>query len=129
MLAHYVDQDGKSIADDETLTGKIGDDYPVKEIAGYVIQTKPTGKFSASVTEVTYVYTNQVKVLAHYVDQDGKPIADDETISGKIGDDYPAKEIAGYVIQTKPSGKFSASVTEVTYVYTNQVKVLAHYVD
>ena len=129
VLAHYVDQDGKPIADDETLTGKIGDDYPAKEIAGYVIQTKPSGKFSASVTEVTYVYTNQVKVLAHYVDQDGKPVADDDTISGKIGDDYPAKEIAGYVIQTKPSGKFSASVTEVTYVYTNQVKVLAHYVD
>ena len=129
VLAHYVDQDGKPIADDDTLTGKIGDDYPVKEIAGYVIQTKPSGKFSASVTEVTYVYTNQVKVLAHYVDQDGKPIADDETLSGKIGDDYPAKEIAGYVIQTKPSGKFSATVTEVTYVYTNQVKVLAHYVD
>ena len=129
VLAHYVDQDGKPVADDETISGKIGDDYPVKEIAGYVIQTKPSGKFSASVTEVTYVYTNQVKVLAHYVDQDGKPVADDETLSGKIGDDYPAKEIAGYVIQTKPSGKFSASVTEVTYVYTNQVKVLAHYVD
>ena len=129
VLAHYVDQDGKPVADDETISGKIGDDYPVKEIAGYVIQTKPSGKFSASVTEVTYVYTNQVKVLAHYVDQDGKPVADDETISGKIGDDYPVKEIAGYVIQTKPSGKFSASVTEVTYVYTNQVKVLAHYVD
>ena len=129
VLAHYVDQDGKPVADDETLSGKIGDDYPAKEIAGYVIQTKPCGKFSASVTEVTYVYTNQVKVLAHYVDQDGKPIADDETVSGKIGDDYPDKTIEGYVIQTKPSGKFSATVTEVTYVYTNQVKVLAHYVD
>ena len=129
VLAHYVDQDGKPVADDETLSGKIGDDYPAKEIAGYVIQTKPSGKFSASVTEVTYVYTNQVKVLAHYVDQDGKPIADDETVSGKIGDDYPDKTIEGYVIQTKPSGKFSATVTEVTYVYTNQVKVLAHYVD
>ena len=129
VLTHYVDQDGKLIADDETISGKIGDDYPAKEIAGYVIQTKPSGKFSASVTEVTYVYTNQVKVLAHYVDQDGKPIADDETVSGKIGDDYPDKTIEGYVIQTKPSGKFSATVTEVTYVYTNQVKVLAHYVD
>ncbi|WP_294762456.1 MucBP domain-containing protein [uncultured Lactobacillus sp.] len=129
VLAHYVDQDGKSIADDETLSGKIGDDYPAKEIAGYVIQTKPAGKFSGTEAEITYVYTNQVKVLAHYVDQDGKPIADDETISGKIGDDYPAKEIAGYVIKSKPSGKFSATVTEVTYVYTNQVKVLAHYVD
>ena len=129
VLVHYVDQDGKPIADDETLSGKIGDDYPAKEIAGYVIQTKPSGKFSASVTEVTYVYTNQVKVLAHYVDQDGKPIADNETLTGKIGDDYPAKEIAGYVIQTKPAGKFSGTETEVTYVYTNQVKVLAHYVD
>ena len=129
VLAHYVDQDGKLIADDDTLTGKIGDDYPAKEIAGYVIQTKPVGKFSGTETEVTYVYTNQVKVLAHYVDQDGKPIGDNETISGKIGDDYPDKTIEGYVIQTKPSGKFSATVTEVTYVYTNQVKVLAHYVD
>ena len=129
VLAHYVDQDGKPIAADETLTGKIGDDYPDKTIEGYVIQTKPTGKFSATVTEVTYVYTNQVKVLAHYVDQDGKPIAADDTLTGKIGDDYPAKEIAGYVIQTKPNGKFSGTETEVTYVYTNQVKVLAHYVD
>ena len=131
VLAHYVDQDGKPVADDETISGKIGDDYPAKEIAGYVIQTKPAGKFSSTETEVTYVYTNQVKVLAHYVDQDGKPIASvpDETLSGKIGDDYPNKTIKGYVIQTKPSGKFSTTVTEVTYVYTNQVKVLAHYVD
>ena len=129
VLAHYVDQDGKPVADDDTLTGKIGDDYPAKEIAGYVIQTKPVGKFSGTETEVTYVYTNQVKVLAHYVDQDGKPVADDGTLTGKIGDDYPAKEIAGYVIQTKPAGKFSGTETEVTYVYTNQVKVLAHYVD
>ncbi|WP_294891913.1 MucBP domain-containing protein [uncultured Lactobacillus sp.] len=129
VLAHYVDQNGKPVADDDTLNGKIGDDYPDKTIEGYVIQTKPSGKFSGTETEVTYVYTNQVKVLAHYVDQDGKPIADDDTLAGKIGDDYPAKEIAGYVIQTKPTGKFSASVTAVTYVYTNQVKVLAHYVD
>ncbi|AIS09772.1 hypothetical protein LACWKB8_1517 [Lactobacillus sp. wkB8] len=129
VLAHYVDQDGKPIATDETLTGKIGNDYPDKTIAGYVIQTKPAGKFSATVTEVTYVYTNQVKVLAHYVDQDGKSVAEDETLNGKIGDDYPDKTIAGYIIQTKPSGKFSSSETEVTYVYTNQVKVLAHYID
>ena len=129
VLAHYVDQDGKSIAADETLSGKIGDDYPAKEIAGYVIQTKPAGKFSDTETEVTYIYTNQVKVLAHYVDQDGKTIADDDTLNGKIGDDYPDKTIAGYVIQTKPAGKFSGTETEVTYVYTNQVKVLAHYVD
>ena len=134
VLAHYVDQDGKPIADDETISGKIGDDYPAKEIAGYVIQTKPTGKFSASVTEVTYVYTNQVKVLAHYVDQDGKPIAGvtDETLTGTIGDPYPdsaVKDIKGYTLKTKPTGKFSGTETEVTYIYAKLVTVVAHYVD
>ena len=136
VLVHYVDQDGKPIAGapDQTISGIIDQPYPdnvVKDIKGYILKSKPSGKFSGTETEVTYVYTNQVKVLAHYVDQDGKPIASvpDETLSGKIGDDYPNKTIEGYVIQTKPSGKFSTTVTEVTYVYTNQVKVLAHYVD
>ena len=133
VLVHYVDQDGKPIvgAPDQTISGIIGQPYPdnvVKDIKGYTLKTKPTGKFSSTETEVTYIYTNQVKVLAHYVDQDGQPIADDDTLTGKIGDDYPDKTIEGYVIQTKPIGKFSATVTEVTYVYTNQVKVLAHYV-
>ena len=124
VLVHYVDQDGKPIAGapDQTISGIIGQPYPdnvVKDIKGYILKSKPSGKFSGTETEVTYVYTNQVKVLAHYVDQDGKPIVDDDTLTGKIGDDYPYKTVEGYIIQTKPTGKFSPTVTEVTYVYTN----------
>ena len=128
VLAHYVDQDGKPIAGvtDETLTGTIGDPYPdsaVKDIKGYTLKTKPTGKFSGTETEVTYIYAKLVTVVAHYVDQDGKPIAGitDEHLTGAIGDPYPdsaVKDIKGYTLKTKPTGKFSGTETEVTYVYT-----------
>ena len=128
VLAHYVDQDGKPIAGvtDEHLTGAIGDPYPdsaVKDIKGYTLKTKPTGKFSGTETEVTYIYAKLVTVVAHYVDQDGKPIAGitDEHLIGAIGDPYPdsaVKDIKGYTLKTKPTGKFSGTETEITYVYT-----------
>ena len=133
VLAHYVDQDGKPIAGvtDEQLTGAIGDPYPgsaVKDIPGYTLKTKPTGKFSSTETEVTYVYAKLVTVVAHYVDQDGKPIAGitDEQLTGAIGDPYPdsaVKDIKGYTLKTKPTGKFSGTETEVTYVYTKNAPV------
>ena len=133
VLAHYVDQDGKPIAGvtDETLSGKIGDPYPgsgVKDIKGYTLKTKPTGKFSSTETEVTYVYAKLVTVIAHYVDQDGKPISGitDEHLTGAIGDPYPdsaVKDIPGYTLKTKPTGKFSGTETEVTYVYTKNASV------
>ena len=133
VLAHYVDQDGKPIAGvtDETLTGTIGDPYPgsaVKDIKGYTLKTKPTGKFSSTETEVTYIYAKLVTVIAHYVDQDGKPIAGitDEQLTGAIGDPYPdsaVKDIKGYTLKTKPTGKFSGTETEITYVYTKNASV------
>ncbi|WP_294757461.1 MucBP domain-containing protein [uncultured Lactobacillus sp.] len=135
VIAHYVDQDGKPIAADETLNGKIGDPYPdsaVKDISGYTLKTKPTGKFSGTETEVTYIYAKLVTVIAHYVDQNGKPVAEDETLNGKIGDPYPdsaVKDISGYTLKTKPTGKFSSTETEVTYIYAKLVTAIAHYVD
>ncbi|WP_294955760.1 MucBP domain-containing protein, partial [uncultured Lactobacillus sp.] len=134
VTVHYLDETGKKLVEDKILNGKIGDSYnsEPQDIAGYVLKTTPAnakGTYTDKVQEVTYVYTNQVKVLAHYVDQDGEPIADDETLSGKIGAPYPdnaVKDIKGYTLKTKPTGKFSSTETEVTYIYTNQVKVLAH---
>ena len=133
VTVHYLDEAGQKLVEDKILSGKFGDSYSSdpQDIAGYVLKTTPAnakGTFTDASQEVTYVYTNQVKVLAHYVDQDGKPIAGvtDEHLTGAIGDPYPdsaVKDIKGYTLKTKPTGKFSGTETEITYVYTKNASV------
>ncbi|WP_278955677.1 MucBP domain-containing protein, partial [Lactobacillus apis] len=137
------DENGQSIADDETLSGKLDDQYEAepKDITDYVLVETPDnakGTFSNVSQEVTYVYSKKTvsNVTVHYRDETGKSIADDKVLSGKLDDQYEAepKDITDYVLVETPDnvkGTFSTTPQEVTYVYTKKTvsNVIVHYQD
>ena len=62
VIVHYQDEQGRTIAPNEILSGNTGDGYvsAAKEIAGYTLKTRPknaTGFFSATIQNVIYVYS------------------------------------------------------------------------
>ncbi|GGG38070.1 surface protein [Lactobacillus apis] len=62
VIVHYQDEQGRTIAPNEILSGNIGDGYvsTAKEIAGYTLKARPknaTGFFSDATQNVTYVYS------------------------------------------------------------------------
>lgn len=62
VTVHYVDDQGKTLAKDQTLTGELGSDYRSEalNLTGYKLTKTPenaTGKFTSNVQTVTYVYT------------------------------------------------------------------------
>ena len=64
----------------------------------------------------------KAKVIAHYVDQDGNRIADDEIINGYVDDAYKTiqKLIEGYEfdkLEGNPEGIMTIKDIEVTYIY------------
>ena len=147
VIVKYVDENGNEIATSTTKKGTIGTSYTTtaKTISGYDLKTTPsnaTGKFTASTTIVTYVYSevgfNEAMVIVKYVDEDGNEIASSTTKTGLVGESYTttAKTISGYNLKTTPSnatGKFAASTTIVTYVYSKadaeKGTVVVKYVD
>ena len=62
VIVHYQDEQGRTIAPNEVLSGNIGDGYvsAAKEIAGHALKTRPKnaiGFFSDITQNVTYVYS------------------------------------------------------------------------
>ncbi|NAB10767.1 hypothetical protein GUI49_06145 [Enterococcus mundtii] len=143
VTVNYVDEDGNKLADPETLTGKIGENYQTsaKDIPNYVLKETPSnaqGTFSDQAQTVTYVYEKAEgeAVTVNYVDEDGKALADPETLTGKIGESYETapKEIKDYVVKETPKnaqGTFSDQAQTVTYVYEKAEgeAVTVNYVD
>ncbi|MBO0451349.1 MucBP domain-containing protein [Candidatus Enterococcus murrayae] len=132
VTVRYHDEAGEQIADEEILTGNIGEEYisEQKVIGGYTfkeVQGNPTGPFTAQPQTVTYVYTkNPVQagdVTVKYQDTEGNPIADEEILTGTIGEEYVSEQkvIDGYTfkeVQGNATGPFTAQPQTVTYVYT-----------
>ncbi|GAB7391010.1 MucBP domain-containing protein [Lactococcus garvieae] len=134
VTVKYEDESGKSIADEETLQGKVGEDYNSvqKDIEGYTFKEvkddNASGKFTDQAQTVIYIYTkNPVAgkdVTVKYEDESGKSIADEETLQGNIGEEYNSiqKDIDGYTFKEvkddNPSGKFTDQGQTVIYIYT-----------
>ncbi len=128
VTVKHVDENGKEIASQETLTGQKGAAYTTKPAAvvGYKVKTVPsnaTGVFTEQPITVTYTYvaceTGTVNVV--YEDTDGN-VLDTETLVGEVGTAYTteAKEIKGYTLSKTPSnatGKYTKADITVTYVY------------
>jgi LPXTG-motif cell wall-anchored protein len=76
----------------------------------------------------TYIWQRQPvagkDVTVKYEDESGKSIADEETLQGKVGEDYNSvqKDIEGYTFKEvkddNASGKFTDQAQTVIYVYT-----------
>lgn len=147
VTVKYQDEEGETLADDEILTGNIGENYTSeqKTITGYTfkeVQGNPTGPFTDQPQTVTYIYTKSpvpaADVTVKYQDTNGKTLANDEILSGNIGENYTSeqKTITGYTfkeVQGSPTGPFTPQPQTVIYVYTknaaNTSSVTVHYQD
>jgi len=132
VTVKYQDEEGKKVADEELLTGNIGDTYVSEQkiVDGYTfkeVQGEPTGLFTDQPKTVIYIYTKNPEqagdVTVKYQDTAGETIADDVLLTGNIGDTYVSeqKTIDGYTfkeVQGDPTGRFTNQLQTVTYIYT-----------
>ena len=138
ITAHYQDEEGKKLADDETYTGTYGTPYEakVKEIPGYVLTAMPKnakGLIGENVDDIMFIYQKPrnngktpikaADVTVHYEDENGNQIVPNVILSGNVGDGYQTetKTISGYTLKTRPNnatGFFTSQPQDVVYVYT-----------
>ena len=132
VIAHYVDEAGNQIADNETYKDAVGNEYTteVKTINKYTLIKVPennNGTYTEDDINVYYVYTlTKGKVIAHYVDENGNTIAKDETYEDVLDNPYQTvkKDIAGYVfvsVDGQETGVFKDGTIEVTYKYKKKI--------
>lgn len=97
VTVHYQDVNGKKIAEDQILSGNIGDTYKSDQINidGYTFKKvigDASGIFKDLEQEVTYIYSkDSIKandIIVHYQDVNGERITDDKVLSGNIGENY-----------------------------------------
>lgn len=141
VTAQYVDKEGKTLADKEMFTGKVWDAYQTKakEIYGYELIKMPenhAGTMKEEPIMVTYCYQlKDTSVIAQYIDEKGKELAEKDTIKGKVFDAYQfkAKDIYGYeLVQTTENhtGNMTEEQITVTFVYRlKETTVMVQYVD
>lgn len=97
VIAQYVDEKGKQIETNETIDGKVFEPYQTKEknIYGYELMEMPSN-YIGTITEDTIVVTYRYElknsgVRIRYIDEDENILADDETIQGKVFDEYTTR--------------------------------------
>ncbi|MFC6273940.1 MucBP domain-containing protein [Levilactobacillus tangyuanensis] len=140
VTVNYVDDSGNQVADPDTLTGFIGEDYTAvaKTIDGYELTKTPdnaTGAFSDTAQTVTFVYkkvggtvtppvnpSQTVTMTVHYETSNGTKVAPDVILTGKAGDSYTSSPatVDGYKLVTTPAnanGTFGNADGSITYVY------------
>lgn len=128
VTVKYLDEQGNPISEEKIIPGEYGENYTSEptDIHGYDLVTTPdnaSGNYTDQDQTVTYVYKKKAtKLNVHFVDEKGKPLADDLVQNGLFNDPYSTEpaSIPGYILVEIPSnasGKHSVDPTEVTYVY------------
>lgn len=147
VTVHYMDQNGKKLADSQVITGAEGSSYDVteaagKEIAGYEIvevQGEVTGTLDSDV-EITVIYQPKTYTLrVEYVDQAGLTLADpyvQENIAHGTEYDVTAqteKEFEGYRLVGTAGGFLQGTMENdvtIRVIYEKQTFDLAvYYID
>ncbi|QVI34170.1 hypothetical protein BVJ53_11580 [Lacticaseibacillus chiayiensis] len=149
----FVNDQGRQLAPDQTISGKVGDTYTVTPISIKDYQyahlasgsAPATGTYTNGTLTVTLVYAKtpipEGTVNVKYVDDAGNPLAPDKVLNGQPGDPYEARpiDIANYQFTSlaqdsaPENGTFSTGTLTVTLVYNKtpvaQGSVNVHYVD
>jgi len=141
VTVNYLNEQGETIEESETIAGKVFDLYETKakEIYGYELIEVPENA-NGSMTEqpiiVEYRYKlKDAKVIVKYVDENGKDLTDPVIKEGKVFENYVTEEktFPGYEIITKPEtseGEMTEETITVEYVYTlKDGKVIVKYID
>ena len=128
IFVSYVDADGSELAPSQTIKGKTLDKYAAEPavVYGYEPVTIPenaTGVLHEDSSDIQYVYDLKTSsVTINYLDENGEKLAESETVSGKVFDDYSsdAKDFYGYVLISVPdnaTGTILDEDTSVDYIY------------
>ncbi|MGF1995100.1 MucBP domain-containing protein [Enterococcus casseliflavus] len=129
VTVKYLDENGQTLAPNDTLSGYVGDPFTTeeKDISGYTlkeIQGDRIGTFSDVAQEVVYVYerSDAAPVTVRYEDKEGNELAAPTVMNGKVGLPYTseAKAINGWYVSQTPTnanGTYSETAQEVVYVY------------
>lgn len=141
LAVRYQDSFGNKLAPVQTISGKTLDEYRTTplEIYGYKpieLPANASGILHEDSEDVEYIYAlKDSSVTVNYLDDEGNPIAESETINGKVFDHYEtsAKEINGYRLTGTPVnavGELTEEPITVTYFYTKKdAAVTINYLD
>ncbi|MHC5251582.1 MucBP domain-containing protein [Listeria kieliensis] len=137
VIASFVDENGDKLVEPESIEGEVGQAYQIeaKQLEGYQLKTihgKQKGLFSLEQQNVQFVYEKLVEPVAakgqvtvHFLDEEGKKLADDYVMQGELGVPYEVKveSITGYQFKEnigELAGTFSDTNSEVTLVYEKE---------
>lgn len=141
VVSNYLNENNETIADSETVQGKVFENYNTqnKNIYGYELINAPlntTGKMTEDTIVVNYIYRlKDTKVIARYLNNQNKEIAESETIQGKVFDKYDtkSKNIYGYKLSGSPDnikGTMTENTIYVDYIYNlKDSKVVVNHLD
>ena len=140
VQANYIDKYTGKKLDTVNQSGPVGEiiNTEAKEFSDYILIEKPkTEEFilTEELQEVNYYYAKKAKVNVKYVDEiTKKEIAQQETISGKYGDNYTTiqKKIDNYdfsKVEGNKEGTIDKENINVTYYYKHKSKVIVNYID
>lgn len=129
VIVKHVNTKGQEIAESTTMNKKYFESYDTssKKIANYKLITTPSnasGTVNEDVITVTYVYDlKTAQVIVNHLDEDGKKIADSDTINGKVTEKYTTKKknIKGYTLTKIPQnaeGTMTEETIVVNYIYS-----------
>lgn len=139
----YVDLNGNPIKDEESSTNYVDEPYNAEApyIQGYeYVRTEggAAGTYQPGNQVITHVYEkiNEGRVIVHFIDDEGKPVRDDQLIHGRVGTPYEVQvpQFHGYEY-VKTEGQLQGTLTmetaEVTHYYKLVMEgtVTARYVD
>lgn len=143
VTIHYQDEAGKKLAEDYTDEQPVGTPLPIemmnKEISGYqwkeIKGLTKEARYTEKAQDITVIYKKQKGlVIANYLSDEGKVLADPVTTQGEVGEAYQTeqKEIKGYQWKETSgnvAGQYKAEPQIVTYIYSNKGAIKIQYVD
>ena len=141
VTVKYIDKEtGKEIADEEKITGYVGDTYQTekKEVEDYnfvEIKGEAIGSLETEEKEVIYYYEKKTgKVEVIYEDREGNVLLKEE-MTGKVKEKYKVeeKEIKNYKIVERPEqteGEYKEGTIILKYILEKkQGRITVNFVD
>ena len=153
LTTSYLDENGRTIAKQQVLSGNQGKQYTVvpAAITGYTFKkvgnssASQNGQLGPDVQEINFIYSKDPVVsqgaVANYLDENGRTIAVSDHYPGNIGDsyDFTPVSVAGHTFRALSNdslpahGQLGAKASTVNFIYsTDPVAspgVTANYLD
>ena len=135
---HFIDGTQEKVVEDEHFNGKLNEEYETHPAAPPLLDSKyelveskiplnASGIYEEDGIEVVYYYRikDSAGVIVHHVNiENDEPIAEDDILTGKVGDRYTTKVSDGvpknYKFERRTDnyeGDFGEEIIEVTYYY------------